>query len=309
MKFLDRFERLVERGVEGGLGRILPRSLQPVQIAKAAARAMDEGRVVGVRGPEVPNLYRVRLAPADLARFGEYRTTLARNTAAYLVEYARQRGLRPVSPPYVELVEDRSLVGGTVHVEARFRDLALPISSSSGIGPSASAPSAPRPSSAPAPSPDVGVSPSGAGSDASEAGRAVVAPVWSAGGDSDKPPAARTAAPSDPFTRGSSPPSAVVARGASRGWLVDQDGQRYPLPEREVVRLGRAGDNDLVLDADTVSRHHAELRWQEQSWFVYDLGSTNGTTVAGAPVSFAPVPLASGATLRVGDRALTFTLS
>jgi pSer/pThr/pTyr-binding forkhead associated (FHA) protein len=94
-----------------------------------------------------------------------------------------------------------------------------------------------------------------------------------------------------------------------RGWLVDRTGQRYTLRGREIVRLGRAADNDVIIDADTVSRHHAELRWQAGQWFVYDLGSTNGTTVAGAPVSADPVLLPAGATLRLGDRALTFVTS
>ena len=355
MKFLDRFERLVERSVEGGLGRILPRSLQPVQIAKAAARAMDDGRVVGVRGPEVPNLYHVRLAPADLARFGEFRGTLAANTAAYLAEYARQRGLRPVSPPSVELVEDRSVPAGSVRVDARFRDRSgsVPRSTPGSVSESSGAPpvvaispvlpvtdpSAPSNASAPARlGPAWG--PERAEGDAAAASQPQAGPTWTEtnAAQSAEPAAATWAtagpspAPADtgapaaasapaglgsqehPAGAAASPPSGSPAEGPAtpldeRGWLVDRAGQRYPLRGREVVRLGRAADNDVILDADTVSRHHAQLRWQAGHWFAYDLGSTNGTTVAGAPLGAEPILLPPGATLRLGDRALTFVTS
>ena len=45
---LARFERLMEQAVEGSLRRIFPATLQPVQLAKSAARAMEENRIVGL---------------------------------------------------------------------------------------------------------------------------------------------------------------------------------------------------------------------------------------------------------------------
>src|SRR3977135_3898618 len=111
---LARFERLMEQAVEGSLRRLFPTTLQPVQLAKAAARAMEDAQVVGLRGAEVPNRYRLRLAPADLERFGEYTATLTRELSTYLVDYAHERGLRPIAAPPVELMADASgrSVGG-----------------------------------------------------------------------------------------------------------------------------------------------------------------------------------------------------
>src|ERR687886_192683 len=106
---LARFERIMEQAVEGSLRRVFPTRLQPVQLAKAAARAMEEAQVVGVRGPEVPNAYRLRMAPDDLARFAEYSGTLADELGRYLVDYARERALRPVGSPRVDLIEDTSV--------------------------------------------------------------------------------------------------------------------------------------------------------------------------------------------------------
>jgi hypothetical protein len=120
---LGRFERLMEQAVEGSLRRVFPTRLQPVQLAKAAARAMEEAQVVGLRGPEVPNAYTLRLAPDDLARFSEYSATLAEQLSRYLVEYAHERGLRPVGTPRVELSADGSVRLGTVRADARFVDL------------------------------------------------------------------------------------------------------------------------------------------------------------------------------------------
>src|SRR6266849_10556650 len=121
---LARFERLMEQAVEGSLRRVFPTTLQPVQLAKAAARAMEEAQVIGLHGAEVPNRYRLRLASADLQRFADYTATLSLELSRYLVDYARERGLRPIAEPRVELLEDAAVRAGSVRAEARFVDLA-----------------------------------------------------------------------------------------------------------------------------------------------------------------------------------------
>src|SRR5690242_16656387 len=120
---LARFERLMEQAVEGSLRRVFPTQLQPIQLAKAAARAMEQAQVVGRRGPDVPNLYELRLAPGDLNRFEGYTDTLRAEIRAYLVEYARERGLRLVADPRVALIEDANQRQGTVRASARFDGL------------------------------------------------------------------------------------------------------------------------------------------------------------------------------------------
>jgi ABC-type multidrug transport system ATPase subunit len=48
------------------------------------------------------------------------------------------------------------------------------------------------------------------------------------------------------------------------------------------LRIGRASDNEIVLDAPSVSRHHAELAYDgDPQPVITDLGSTNGTFVNG----------------------------
>ncbi|MFF3912313.1 FHA domain-containing protein [Streptomyces sp. NPDC001852] len=58
-----------------------------------------------------------------------------------------------------------------------------------------------------------------------------------------------------------------------------------PLPVR-AVRIGRAADNDLVVDDLIVSRRHAELRAHPDGTYeIVDLGSHNGTYLNGRPVT------------------------
>src|ERR1700682_5290881 len=103
---LARFERLMQQAVEGSLRRVFPTTLQPVQLAKAAARAMEGTQVIGVHGPQVPNSYRLRLAPRALERFADYPSPLSQELSRYLADYARERGLRLIAEPRVELLED-----------------------------------------------------------------------------------------------------------------------------------------------------------------------------------------------------------
>ena len=52
-----------------------------------------------------------------------------------------------------------------------------------------------------------------------------------------------------------------------------------------MLRLGRAPDNEIILDAPSVSRHHAVLTYGENPQpVIADLGSTNGTFVNGEPL-------------------------
>jgi serine/threonine protein kinase len=53
-------------------------------------------------------------------------------------------------------------------------------------------------------------------------------------------------------------------------------GTLLPL-DKPVITIGRRGDQDLVIPEATVSGTHSVLRWQQGSWIVEDLGSTNGS--------------------------------
>jgi ABC-type multidrug transport system ATPase subunit len=72
------------------------------------------------------------------------------------------------------------------------------------------------------------------------------------------------------------------------------------------LRIGRAPDNDLVLDDPLVSRYHAELRRRPTGGYeIADLGSQNGTFVNGRRI--AAQPLTDSETVGIGHS--TFRLS
>ncbi|MBT2389721.1 FHA domain-containing protein, partial [Streptomyces sp. ISL-1] len=71
------------------------------------------------------------------------------------------------------------------------------------------------------------------------------------------------------------------------------------------IRVGRSADADVPLDDPDVSRLHCAVTVAEDGRVtVADLGSTNGTTLDGTPVSAHPVRLPAGALLRLGESTL-----
>ncbi|GAX36643.1 FHA domain-containing serine/threonine-protein kinase [Nodularia sp. NIES-3585] len=81
-----------------------------------------------------------------------------------------------------------------------------------------------------------------------------------------------------------------------------------------VIRIGRAGDNDVVLSDSLVSRHHLELRQvnsaqnkHSASWQVFSKG-TNGTFLDGKLVLQCPLPDNSLLQLAQGGPILQFQL-
>ncbi len=71
-----------------------------------------------------------------------------------------------------------------------------------------------------------------------------------------------------------------------------------------VLTIGRAPDNDLVLDFPQVSRHHCRIVRQDDGTHILDLNSTNGTFVNGHRVKQAR--LAVGDVINLGSYALCF---
>lgn len=87
----------------------------------------------------------------------------------------------------------------------------------------------------------------------------------------------------------------AVMEGPLRGTTV-------PLKESGVL-LGRNPECTLVLDDDYASGRHARVFYDDKSWFVEDLGSTNGTHVNGERIT-APNQLQAGTQLRIGTTVL-----
>ncbi len=73
---------------------------------------------------------------------------------------------------------------------------------------------------------------------------------------------------------------------------------RHPLKEGKNT-IGRSRDSDVILDDSSVSRHHAEIEITNGTAVIRDLGSRNGTKVAGRKIED-PTPLAQDVRVKVG---------
>lgn len=79
--------------------------------------------------------------------------------------------------------------------------------------------------------------------------------------------------------------------------LEDGSGRYYQLREGSNI-IGRGQDAQFRLPDTGVSRRHIDIRWDGSVAMLSDLGSTNGTTVNGAPVQ--DWQLADGDVVRAG---------
>jgi pSer/pThr/pTyr-binding forkhead associated (FHA) protein len=60
--------------------------------------------------------------------------------------------------------------------------------------------------------------------------------------------------------------------------------QSWTFDREDVIRIGRATDNNAILYSAVVSRHHAELRWSEaDGWMLINM-SPNGTYIDGEAI-------------------------
>ncbi len=66
----------------------------------------------------------------------------------------------------------------------------------------------------------------------------------------------------------------------------------------DTVTIGRDAANDLVVEGTLISRRHAEVIWNDDGWFLRDLGSRNGTYVDGEKAAF--VAAVDGGSVHLG---------
>lgn len=90
----------------------------------------------------------------------------------------------------------------------------------------------------------------------------------------------------------------VLPQGYLELLTEPEPGQIYPLSNLNL--FGRASDNTVILDEETVSGHHARLSFQGGQWLLEDLGSKNGTAVNDLPLED-PMVITFGDEIRFGN--------
>jgi hypothetical protein len=112
---------------------------------------------------------------------------------------------------------------------------------------------------------------------------------------------------SDTIVFASPAAEAAAPRSATQAYLlVETDGA--PSVEFDLgaplISIGRASDNDVIVDDPLVSRHHCQLKLQHGAYGLTDLGSRNGSYVNGQPVS--QIALGPGDRIRIGSTSIEF---
>ena len=110
MNLVRHIEKRLEKVVEGLAGLTFKGQLHPVELASRLIREADLAVEDGPAGPEAPNEFEVRIAPAVLTDDlpGEYVQELARAVEDTAIE----RGWRLAGPVRITLIEDPQVTSG-----------------------------------------------------------------------------------------------------------------------------------------------------------------------------------------------------
>ncbi|HEV2035946.1 MAG TPA: prolyl oligopeptidase family serine peptidase [Candidatus Dormibacteraeota bacterium] len=145
-----------------------------------------------------------------------------------------------------------------------------------------------------------GLPSNGAQSDTSEEATSII-PAWQ---PSDAPPESKQT-----VSLAAVPPEVVAAGTGFPAKLTFESGpfagRIIALPD-QMVSVGRAPDNDIVVGDPATSGRHGRIEVRGGAFWISDLGSTNGTLVNGEPII--EKQLAHGDVIAIGQNIIRFTL-
>lgn len=116
-----RLERMLEEALDGLFRRSGGR-LQPVEIARRLARALEDNRRVSVSRVYAPNAFRVALATAEYEALLPFMGTLTRELSGYLLDVARRQEFSFLGPVSIEFEGREGLAATELKVEAWFAE-------------------------------------------------------------------------------------------------------------------------------------------------------------------------------------------
>jgi hypothetical protein len=271
LSVLRSIESKIEGLFEGVFGRAFRTHVQPVELARKLAKEMDEHRSVSVSRVYVPNEYTVYLSTPDREQFSSYEGSLIGELQEYLTEHAKREAYALLTPPRVKITTDDDLAIGEFGIATRV------------VQPQEGLPEVPRPA------PPSVTPPSLPEADAAVPAAAPAATMVYRAREPE--PEVATAEPEQP---------PEVEREVV---TLTVDGRVHQVTSRRVV-LGRSRECDVRLDDGNVSRRHAELVQEGATYWLVDLGSTNGTELNGERVERGK--LADGDRITLGSTDVVF---
>jgi pSer/pThr/pTyr-binding forkhead associated (FHA) protein len=274
----QRFEKRLEGMVTGAFARIFRSAVQPVEIAAALQRELDNSAQILSRNASlVPNDFSIALSPSDYDRLAPYSQTLSKELSEVVSRHAGTQSYAFTGPVTVSFERADNLSTGRFKVRSSAVAQVTPArrvgtNSERRMPPRDRQPMPPTPSPQappqrqqqpqPQPQPPLGPPPG--------------API---GPPMGQPPSPYARPPEDDRTRAMRPPAPPAVPP-----YLDVNGLQHVLEPPGIV-LGRGTDADLRITDPGVSRRHAEVRVQLRDGqyvvSIHDLGSTNGIVVNG----------------------------
>jgi hypothetical protein len=248
--------------------RLLRAGVRPTELAEALQEYLQDEQQVTDDGVLVPNVFRITLGTKDHERLARYGVALPRGLGTVVVETAEERGWLLLGPVKVRVDRDELVKPGAFRLVGRTEPV-------EGWGPAPEELTAPE---------------SEASVDVSDGPSSSVPPGSAGAGAVLVTPPTRTL-PSAEDVGGLTDPTLEVRTGVDAGARLALDGRR--------VTAGRGNGCDLIVRDTTVSREHAAFVRRGDTWWVLDLGSTNGTRVNG--LRAAEHPIAVGDRIELGD--------
>ncbi|MFC5187802.1 FhaA domain-containing protein [Actinomadura harenae] len=119
MGVIQRFERRLEGMVEGAFARAFKSELQPVEVASAVQREMDDRAAIVAAGRTlVPNDFVVEISQQDGQRLQVYADSLSQELANLAREYAKEQGYSFVGPVRVRFENADDLATGMFRIRS-----------------------------------------------------------------------------------------------------------------------------------------------------------------------------------------------
>jgi hypothetical protein len=242
---LQRFERRIGGVVEGIFARAFKSEVQPVEVAAALQRELDDqAAVVGRDRTLVPNQFVVELGDHDYDRLSPYEKPLSDELAAMVREHATDQRYSFVGPVQVKLLLVHALETGVFRIRSEVAPGREGMPDLAPIPPQPPRPLPPQP--------------------------ARDAVSFSAGDTS-----LTTAIPRTPAAPNLGRIQVREGKAAAYDFEL----------RHKITVIGRGTDADIRLTDQAVSRRHAEIRIVNGATMLNDLQSTNGTTLNGVTVT------------------------
>ncbi|MGA8045244.1 MAG: DUF3662 domain-containing protein, partial [Dermatophilaceae bacterium] len=118
MGIFDRVEKRLERTVNGVFARAFKADVQPVEIASAIRKAMDDRAVTPSRGHVlVPNVFTVILSSSDYERLAEFEDDIIDELVVAAEEHVDTQRYSPAGPIAVSLERTDDLDTGVFRIK------------------------------------------------------------------------------------------------------------------------------------------------------------------------------------------------